>query len=301
MNSHHHPIDPKSGDSRVIWAIVVNLALTLVQIVGGIVSGSLALIADAIHNLSDALSLVIAFGARKIARFPADEQMTYGYGRAEIIAALINYTTLILVGLYLCYEGVVRLFHPTGVDGWLVVIVAAFALIVDLATALLTYSLSKESINIRAAFLHNLTDALGSIAVIVAGTTILLYDWRMVDPLVTLMIACYILRQSISEIGGVIRILMLGSPPELKFGDVLDKIRGIEGVVQVHHVHLWQMQEHESALNAHIVIDNGRWSNADGIKEVIKLKLHEEYGIEHTTLELECATHACVEPKTIGH
>ena len=144
---------PDAGDRKVAAAIGVNILLTLVQIAGGILSGSLALIADALHNFSDAASLVIAFAARKIARRKADAKMTFGYDRAEVVAALINYTTLIIVGLYLIYEAVMRFIEPQGVDGWLVVIIAAVALIVDMVTALLTYTLSKTSVNIRAAFL----------------------------------------------------------------------------------------------------------------------------------------------------
>ena len=132
-----------------------------------------------------------------------------------------------------------RFIDPQSVDGWLIVIIAGIALVVDLVTALLTYSMSKSSMNIRAAFLHNVADALGSIAVIVAGTLILLYDWRLVDPLVTLLIAGYILWQSFTEIGAVIRVLMLGSPPGIDANDVVSKIHGADGVADVHHVHLY--------------------------------------------------------------
>ncbi len=301
MSGHHHHVDPDAGDARVFWAVVVNLGLTVAQIIGGILSGSLALIADAIHNLSDALSLIIAFLARKIARRPASQTMTFGYGRAEIVAALINYTTLIVVGLYLTYEAVLRFFEPQSVDGWLVVVIAVVALAVDTVTALLTYTLSKQSMNIRAAFLHNVADALGSIAVIVAGTLIILYDWRLIDPLVTLMIAGYILWQSFTEIGAVIRILMLGSPPDLETQTVLVEMQNVAGVAGVHHLHLWQMQEHQSALDAHIVIEAGRWGDADATKEAVKQALKDKFGISHTTIELECAEHACQDPETIGH
>lgn len=296
----HHHVDPEAGDARVFWAVVVNLGLTVAQIVGGILSGSLALIADAIHNLSDALSLVIAFFARKIARRPANASMTFGYGRAEIVAALINYTTLIVIGLYLIYEAVLRFFQPAGVDGWLVVIIAGVALVVDLVTALLTYSLSKQSMNIRAAFLHNLADALGSVAVIFAGTLIILFDWRIVDPLVTLAIAGYILWMSFAEIGAVIRVLMLGSPPDLDAADVLSAMSGIQGVTGVHHLHLWQLQEHEAAADAHLVIEIGRWGEADAIKSAVKDMLISRFGIAHATLELECERHACVSADAIG-
>jgi cobalt-zinc-cadmium efflux system protein len=297
---HHHHVDAKTGDGRLVWAVAVNLLLTVAQIIGGILSGSLALIADALHNLSDAMALVIAFGARKIARRPATEDMTFGYGRAEVVAALINYTTLIVLGLYLAYEAVLRFFDPQGVDGWLVVIVAGVALVVDLVTAALTWAMSKDSVNIRAAFLHNLADALGSVAVIVAGTLILLFDWQIIDPLVTLGIAGYILWMSFNEIGGVIRTLMLGRPEDMKTADVITAMRGVEGVKDIHHAHFWQMGEHQPALEAHVVIAEGHWTQADAIKARIKAAL-DGLGITHSTLELECARHACTDVPLIGH
>jgi len=298
---HHHHINPKAGNTRILWAVVINIMLTVVQIVGGVLSGSLALIADAIHNLSDALSLGLAFFTRKIAQRPADDTMTFGYGRAEIVAALINYTTLILLGLYLMYEAILRLFDPTDVDGWSVVLIAVFALGVDTLTTFLTYALSKSSMNIRAAFLHNVADALGSVAVIVAATVIILYDWRLIVPLITLLIAGYILWQSITEIGGSVRILMLGSPPDLDTPAVLKAIRSVEGVENVHHLHLWQMQEHQSALDAHIVIKEGRWNEADRVKEAVKIALRDRFGLSHITLELERHGFDCEDVQVVGH
>jgi cobalt-zinc-cadmium efflux system protein len=187
------------------------------------------------------------------------------------------------------------------VDGWSVVIIAAFALGVDTLTALLTYALSKSSMNIRAAFLHNVADALGSVAVIVAGTVIILYDWRLIDPLITLVIAGYILWQAITEIGGSVRILMLGSPPDLDTQAVLAAMRGVSGVENVHHLHLWQMQEHQSALNAHIVIKQGIWNEADHVKETVKAALRDGFGLSHITLELERHGHDCDDVQVVGH
>lgn len=303
MGGHHHNhhVDPHAGDARVFWAIMVNMGLTVAQAVGGILAGSLALIADALHNFSDAVSLIIAFAARKIARKPADEQMTFGYGRAEVVAALVNYTTLIVIGLYLAGEAIGRFIDPQPVDGWMVVIIAVVALAVDLATAALTFAMSKSSMNIRAAFLHNVADAMGSVAVIVAGTLILLYDWRLIDPAVTLLIAGYILWQSFAEIGGVIRILMLGSPPGTRSGEVAEALAGIAGVSDVHHVHFWQMQEHQAALDAHLVIDDDRWNEAERIRNEAKDLLHDRFEISHTMLELERADHACQNAQLIGH
>lgn len=299
--AHNHPIDPDVGDIRVFWAIIVNMGLTVAQVIGGLFSGSLALIADALHNFSDAISLIIAFAARKIARRPANAKMTFGYGRAEVVAALVNYTTLIIIGIYLAYEATMRFFQPAEIDGWLVVIIAVVALLVDVVTAMLTFTMSKSSVNIRAAFLHNVADALGSVAVIFAGTLILIYGWWWVDPAVTLLISGYILWQAFSEIGGVIKILMLAAPRELPTEHVLASLRAVDGVSDVHHLHLWQMQEHEAAIDAHLVIAQGRWGDADAIKAAAKSRLAEEFSIAHVTLETECSRHVCKQARTIGH
>ena len=299
--SHDHGIDPEQGDKRVGVAIVANLILTVAQVIGGILAGSLALIADALHNFSDVASLVIAFGARKIARRPADVRMTFGYGRVEIVAALINYTTLIVIGLYLIYEGGMRFIDPPEVKGWLVVILGSVALAVDALTALLTYSMQKGSVNIRALFLHNLSDALASVAVIVGGSLILLFDMRWVDPLITILIAAYILYLAFTEIGGVIHTLMLGSPPEIDTDSVINSVIDVDGVTEVHHVHFWQMGEHEAALDTHVVIDIQRWDDLEEIKLAIKTRLENEFGIHHSTLEFERLDRMHRDAEKYGH
>lgn len=283
--SHVH--SHNSGDSRVLWAVLVNLGLTVAQLIGGVLAGSLALIADALHNFSDAISLIIAFGARKIARRPANSDMTFGYGRAEIVAALVNYTTLTMIGLYLIYESVMRFIEPQGVDGWLVVIIAAIALVVDWITALLTYRLSKESINIRAAFLHNVADALGSVAVIVAGTVIIVFGWTIIDPLITLLIAGYVLFMSFKEGRGVVRMLMLAAPSGFDRDAVIESLRELDGVVDVHHVHVWEIEERRISLEGHVVVSDDHWHNIAELKTSIRQCLKEEYDIEHSTIEFE--------------
>jgi cobalt-zinc-cadmium efflux system protein len=299
-HAHHH-IDPATGDRRVLWAVLVNLGLTVVQVVAGIVSGSLALIADAVHNLSDAMALVIAFAARKVARRPSDEDMTFGYGRIEVVAALVNYTTLIVIALYLVYEAAMRFADPPGVEGWIVVVVAGVALAIDSVTALLTWRLSKESVNIRVAFLHNVSDALGSVAVIIAGVLILLYDWRLIDPIVTLGIAAYILWMSAKGIVPVARILMLSSPADIATAEVARAVETVPGVRSVHHLHLWQMEEHAAALEAHVVVESGDMAEVAEIKGRIRTLLSERFGIRHSTLETELPDHRCDDAQRIGH
>lgn len=297
---HSHALpDDLAGDKRVGFAIAVNILLTVAQIIAGVISGSLALVADAIHNLSDALSLVIAFWARKIARRPADAGMTFGYGRAEVVAAMVNYTTLIVIALYLAAQGVERLFNPQAVEGWIVVAVAGLALVIDTATALLIFRLSKQSMNMKAAFLHNLADALGSIAVIVAGTLILLYDWRLIDPIVTLLISGYILWHSFLGIRPVLRVLMLAAPEDTDLDELIAAMEAVAGVASLHHVHLWKMQEHEAALEAHVVLADG--ASAEAVRNDLKSLLQSRFELAHSVLELEPAAAACTKAPVIGH
>jgi cobalt-zinc-cadmium efflux system protein len=297
-HGHGHSHAHAAGDRRLGWAVAVNLILTLAQLVGGIAAGSLALIADALHNFSDAAALVLALAARRIARRPADDGMTFGYERAEVVAALINYTTLIMLGIWLGYEAVMRFIEPQGVDGWIVVWVAALALVIDLVTALLTMTMAKDSINIRAAFIHNIADALGSVAVIVAGVLILTLDWKLADPIVTVMISVYILWHSLVEIRPAVRILMLGSPPGIETAGVIAALEKVEGVSSVHHAHLWQMQENTASLEAHLVLAEA----ADpGTVKAEARRVLKELGITHSTLETELLSQACRGAKVVGH
>ncbi len=281
---HHHDVDAM-GDRRLGWAIAINMLLTLVQVIGGVLSGSLALIADALHNFSDAASLLIAWVARRIGRQPADYFKTFGYKRAEVIAALINLVVLVIVGLYLIYEALWRMYDPQVIEGWTVVIVAAVALVIDVATAILTYSMSKNSMNIRAAFLHNVSDALASVGVIIAGSLILLYGWYWTDTALTLLIAGYVLYQAATLLPQTIHILMQGAPEDISIEEMISTMESVEGVSNVHHVHLWQLDEHKNALEAHVIVDD--FGELESIKTALKSKIEQQFSIVHSTLEFE--------------
>ena len=285
MQGHSHGDPSEIGEKRLWWAVGANLLLTVAQVIGGLISGSLSLIADALHNFSDAASLLIALVAIRIGRRPPDEFKTFGYKRAETVAALINLTTLIIIGVYLCYEAIMRFITPEPIAGWTIVIVAGIALVVDVFTALLTYSQSKSSMNIRAAFLHNVTDALASVGVIIAGTLILLYGWIWTDAAMTLVIAGYVLYQGLTEIPKVIHLLMEGTPEGIEINTVITAIEDIEGVKDAHHVHIWQLDEQRNALECHIVLDDG--VEMDSLKVRLKKMLHDKFEIEHSTLEFE--------------
>lgn len=296
-HDHSHPHDHGAGcphhdtsslsDRKLVIAVIINTLLTFVQIAGGVISGSLALVADALHNLNDAVSLAVALGARRIARRPPDSRRTYGYKRAEIIGALVNVTALLVVGLFLVYEAVIRFFAQEPIDGWIVIWVAGIALIVDLGTALLTYAMSKTSLNVRAAFVHNMADALASVGVIIAGTLILLFDWYFADLLATVVISVYIIWHSWGILRSSIRILMQSVPPGLDSGQLEADIAATGGVLGAHHVHAWQLDEHDAALEAHVVVADDDLQHLQQIKCAIKDMLAAKYHITHSTLEFE--------------
>lgn len=217
--------------------------------------------------------------------------MSFGYRRAEVVAALINYTVLVVISLWLGSEAVMRLLDPPEVAGGIVMILAALALVIDLATAALTFRLAKDSTNIRAAFLHNLADAGSSVAVLIGGAVIWAFGWRWADPAITLLISAWILWHAVSEIGPVIRILMLAAPPEVESGAVRRAIEAEAGVESVHHLHLWQMDEERSSVEAHLVLAEGA-DFGEAVRRV-KARIAREFGISHATFETETRASGC--------
>lgn len=289
MHGHdaHHDDMSKLSDRRIIWSVVLNVGLTVAEVVGGVLSGSVALIADALHNFNDAMALVVTLVARRVSRRQADNQYTFGYKRAELIGATINLTALIVVGLFLIIEAIKRLIDPHPIDGWTVIIVAAIALAVDIGTAWLLWAMSKGSLNVRAAFIHNVSDALASVAVLVGGVCVVLWGVTVVDPLLTFLIAGYILYQGFKAMRGAVRILMQAAPVGMDIQEVIDTLNALDGVDHVHHAHVWQIDEHRRSLEAHVMVsetDAAQWS---AIKGRIKACLAQRFDIDHSTLEFE--------------
>ena len=282
---HHHHSGHNATDAKLTLAVWINVGLTFVQIIGGIFAGSLALIADALHNFSDAAALLLAIVARRIARRKADDKRTYGYQRVETIAALINLTALVLIGFWLAVEAFIRFFDPQPVQGWPLIIVAGVALCVDVGTALLTWKEAKTSHNIRAAFLHNVADALSSVGVIIGGILILVYGWTILDPIITLAISIYVMAHAAQEFRGVIHLLLDGVPDGISPQDIAEQIQLLPNVMGCHHIHVRHLNEQQNALEAHVVISS--WNEAETVKDSIKKLLLDEYNIPHCTLEFE--------------
>jgi cobalt-zinc-cadmium efflux system protein len=289
---HHSHGSEDVSDGVLLWSIIINLGLSVFEFIAGIVAGSVALMADALHNTNDAGALLIAYIARRISRKGADHKYTFGYRRAELIGAMIQLTALIIVGLYLVYEATMRLFSPEPLLGGWIMAAAGVALVVDIVTVLLLWAMSKGSLNVKAAFLHNLTDAGASVAVLLGGAAIFWLDWTWVDPLLTLAIAGYILYMSFGMLKKTSHILMEGTPSDISLEDVAQAILDIEGVIDVHHMHVWGLDEHHSALEGHVQtgLSVGKHS---ALRKQIKILLDEKFGIAHATIEVEHETDTC--------
>lgn len=284
---HHDHGASEASDRRILGTVSLNVLLTIAQVVGGFLSGSVALVADALHNLNDAMALVVVYVARRIGRRDADRARTFGYQRAQVIGATVNLVALAVVGLFLAYESIMRFFAPRPVDGWVVIILAGVALAVDLLTVLLLVGMRRGSLNLRAAFIHNLSDALASVAVLLSGIAILTLGWHWLDPLLSLVIVAYIFWQVALMLPESLRVLMESAPPGLDLAEVAAEISGVEGVSGAHHLHAWLLDENSCALEAHVVIARGQAEEMDEIRARVRRRLERRFDIHHSTLELE--------------
>lgn len=275
---------------RLLIALALNLGITAAEVTGGLASGSLALLADAAHNFSDAASVLISYIAWRIAQRPATAERSYGYGRAETVGALVNLTTLIVIGLYLLYEAGSRLYAPQEVAGPMMLAVGIVALVEDLLAA---WVLRKDlgSLNVKSTYLHMIADALATVGVIVAGGAIMIWGPGLawIDPAVTALIALYIFWHGGHELRETISVLVDSAPKGFDFERLVRALRGAPGVVEVHHVHLWQREEQMLALTAHLALNSADLGAATDMKEQLKRDLRTGFEIEHATIEVELA------------
>ncbi|MEX0608118.1 MAG: cation diffusion facilitator family transporter [Balneolaceae bacterium] len=294
MSDHHHHNFSDSSIGKLWISIILNLIITVAEVVGGLLSNSLALLSDAVHNLSDTVSLAVTLVAKKISRKGVNADKTFGYKRAEIIGAFINLVTLVLIALFLLKEGVERFLDPQPIDGFTMFWVAIVGLIGNLVTAALLYKDSKTNLNMRSAFIHILSDGLSSVGVIIGGWLVLKYEWYIVDPILTMVIGAYILWHSYHMLRETINILMESTPDNIDIDELTSTMKSVAEVCGAHHVHVWQLDEQNILLESHIVIEKQDLEKMESIKTEIKKLLHDKFGIHHSTLEFEfepCADH----------
>ncbi len=286
MNHHnsHHAHKP-SGKKRLILALSITACWFLIELAGGIYSNSLALLADAAHMLTDLAALGLSLFALKISTRPATQEKTFGFLRAEILAALANGIFLILIGLFIFYESYQRFFAPPEVKSGPMLAVATTGLLANLATAWLLFKSRNENLNLRGAFLHVLGDTLGSIGAILAGVLMMVRQWYLADPIVSTIVGGLVLYSSWELVTESVDVLLEGTPRHLKISNILSDLGAMHGVVSVHDLHVWSIASEITAMSCHIVLktteDAGRaLAAASGL-------MREKYGIEHTTIQIE--------------
>lgn len=285
-HGHHHHGEGQT-EGRLWISIFLNLTITLAEFIGGIISGSLSLLSDALHNLNDTASLGISLAARKIAKKEANKDKTFGYQRAEIIGAFINLITLVIISLFLIKESIDRFINPQPIDGLVMFIVAIIGLLGNVITAVLLHRSSKENINLRSAYIHIMSDALSSVGVIIAGILIIRYQLYIVDTILTLVIAGYILWQCYFMLRKTISILMESTPANIEIPAIQKGMASVDGVLNIHHIHVWRLDEHNILLESHVVIDEDNLDQMENIKSRLKKLLGDQFNINHSTLEFE--------------
>ncbi len=291
MTEHEHGSSHlviSSNQRRLLIALFITGLMTVVELAGGLISNSLALIGDAGHMFTDTLALGLSFFALSLAKRPATQTKTYGYYRAEILAALANGIVLILVSGYIFYEAYRRLVTPPEVHGGLMVIVASVGLVANVVGISVLRFGRTRNLNVKGAFLHMLSDTLSSIGVIAAGAIILLTGRTIADPIISIVIGLLILRGAGGLVLESINILLEAVPKHLDVSQINNAIRGIKGVRDVHDVHLWAITSDIYAISCHLLIQDQMVSNCAGIVDEVNQMLSQKFGISHSTLQLEC-------------
>lgn len=282
----------------MFFTIGLNFFITIAEIIGGILSGSLALISDALHNFSDSISIIISYIALKLKFRSNSMKHTFGLKRAEILAAVINSAVMIVICVYLFWEAVERFMNPTPIDAGIMGIVAVIGLLANLLATFLLRRDSKSSINIRSAYLHLLSDTVSSVAVIIGGIAIALWNINWIDPLLTVLIGVYIIRESYVILMEAIHVLMEGAPLNISIEDIQGEVEKFNEVQNIHHIHLWMVGDNDAHLEAHINVNDMKVSESDSLRIKIEKALHDKFGIEHITLQFEC--NQCPETGLLG-
>lgn len=275
-------------ESRLIISAGLNFTTTVAQIIGGILSGSLSLISDALHNLSDTVALVISLFAVRLAKRKNTEAQTFGYKRAEILAALFNACALVVVSIFLFKEAIVRFSHPHPINSVLMLSVASVGLIANIVSVFLLKAHAHEDLNIRAAYVHLFSDFLSSIAVIIGAVAILISKAYWIDSALTILIGMYVLREGYKIIEESTHILMQHVPKKINLREVQTKIESIQGIKDIHHAHLWAVTERDIHFEAHINVSRDmQVSETCILVKQVEEVLKQNFAITHVTLQIE--------------
>ncbi len=286
-HSHHHKHRDLKGRNLLI-AILLNVLITAAQALGGIISGSLSLLSDALHNFSDVLSLIISYVANKYAKKDASLDKTFGYKRAEIIAAFVNAATLLIVALYLVYEAIIRFLNPKEIESSIVIWLALLGIVANGLSVIILRKNARENMNMRSAYLHLFTDMAASVAVLVGGLLMKYFAWFWVDSALTILIAIYLIFMGYDLLKQSFRVLMLFTPEDINLEKLRAAVSKHPEIKNVHHIHIWQLNEEEIHMEAHIdFYEDISLSRFDVILNQVEAVLFHDFGINHVNIQPE--------------
>ena len=281
---HHHEVTGKN----LFWTILLNAGISLAELIGGFIAGSMSLISDAIHNFSDVISLIVSYVANRLSKKASNEKQTFGYKRSEIIAAFFNASTLIILAGFILFEAVQRLLHPNPIKSDLVIWLALGSIVVNGLSVLFIKEDAKDNMNMKSAYLHLFGDMMTSIAVLIGGIVMKYYHIYWIDPVFSILIAIYLIYMSWDIFKTSLKIMMQFTPENLDLNRIAKDIEQIEGVRNIHHIHTWQINEHDVMFEAHLDLDEDcRITGFEKIMLEVNTYLKEYHGIEHTTLQPE--------------
>jgi len=284
-HDHHHHGEIKG--KRLFYTVLLNAGITIAELAGGIISGSISLISDAIHNFSDVLSLLISYVANKLAKRDATEKQTFGFKRSEILAAFINSATLIVLAFFILYEAVMRFIKPVEISAGLVIWLALGSIVVNGLSVLFIKGDAHDNMNIKSAYLHLFGDMLTSIAVMIGGILIKYFHIYWIDPLFSVIIALYLLHMSWDIFKDSLKIMMQFTPEHIDIHKIAHEIEEISGVKNLHHIHVWQINEKEIMFEAHVDLkEDISISKFEKILHTAEEKL-KKHKINHVTLQPE--------------
>jgi cobalt-zinc-cadmium efflux system protein len=286
-HSHNHSHPDLKGRNLII-SIFLNVLITVAQVIGGLVSGSLAILSDALHNFSDVMSLLVSYIANLLSKKQASDRKTFGYKRAEIIAAFVNASTLMVVAVILIKEAVERFFDPQTIASDLVIWLSLLGILANGFSVLLLKKDAGRNMNMKSAYLHLLTDMMASVAVLIGGILMKFYQVYWVDAALTLAIALYLIYVGYDLLKNSTRVLMLFTPDTIQIQHIVEAISKITSVKNVHHVHIWQLNEDEIHLEAHVDFNEDiRLSEFDNILGEIEEAVYHKFGINHVNIQPE--------------
>jgi cobalt-zinc-cadmium efflux system protein len=288
-HQHRHGLEASSGGKRdLLVALAITVLMMVAEIIGGLLSNSLALLSDAGHMFTDNLALLLSFFAMTFAAMPATQRKTFGFYRLEILAAFVNGVVLVLVSFYILYEAYLRIIHPEPVGGKVMLVIALIGLAANILGAVVLNRHSATSLNIRGAYLHILGDALSSLGVVIGGVIILYTGWYLVDPILSILISLVIIYSAWALVKESVDILLESVPSHIDIETVASEIQKIEGVREAYHIHVWTITSGVYAMSAHVVIDDQLVSRSRELLDRISMIVAEKFRVMHSTIQIEC-------------